>query len=131
MQPYRVLAHNGIYITVYAAMLSVKDDGTRKIYIVEKHLPEVPAGQMSFLEDEELETARELAHKMSTVRNSDIVGSYDLVKYDTTPIEYSIHRVDDRIHTPTDVLEKTQQDCLRMAMGDFCRLNNYEILNVL
>lgn len=131
MQPYRVLVNNQNYTAVYAAMLSVKDDGSRKIYIVEKHFSSVPAGQCNFISDDNLEIARNLAHKMSTVRNSEIVGCYNIIKYDVTPVEYSIHRVDRLVHTPTDVLEKTQQDCLRMAMADFCEVHGYTILSVL
>lgn len=131
MQPYRVLVNNNNYRAVYAAMMSTKDDGSKMVYIVEKHLPEVPAGQISFLTDEELVTARELAHKVSTVRNSDIVGSYKLVQFDSTPRSYSLRKViDNQLHI-TDVLEITQQDCLRVAMADFCETNGYTILHVL
>lgn len=103
-------------------MLSVdKFSHDRNIYILQKTVPTVNRPE-----------EKVAAHLQSGKRNSVILDKYRIVKeYVEFPgdARYRVKRISS--NTKLDGYELTQQDCLQLAMRDYCARNNYNILYTL
>lgn len=123
MSPYRVLVlrpgHDDTEII--AAMLS-KDKVTehRNIYITQKTVPTDPTTEL---------TSKVVAHLQTGKHNSIILDKYEIVKDYTRRSAYKV-----RYCKSGEILaqvELTQQDCLELAMKDYCSKHDIKIINTL
>lgn len=113
-----------------------KDEfGRYWIYVMERHLSTAPSGQGMLPIDEVKEiTAKQIAHATINKWNSTILESY-LLEREENGRRYvmSRHIFGDRRNpiTKQTCIERTQEDCVRVAMEDYCSRNNLTIVEEL
>lgn len=124
MSPYRVLVNHPEYNdpVVLSSMLSIdKITKHRNIYITLKTVPTDPNVLM---------TSKIAAHLQTTKHNSIILDKYRIVR-DYAARHYSVgHCAWDELEM-IEGSELTQQDCLTLAMHNYCEKSGIEILNTL
>lgn len=119
MSPYRVLVFTGREHMILAAMLSIDQlVGNRNIYIIQKAVP-----SDTILSD------KAVAHLQSCKRNSVILDKYEILKEFEDRRTYRVRK-----SSSLGIIEgseMTQQDCLKLAMHDYCERNNLTIISTL
>lgn len=132
MKPYRVKVSNGKTVRVLSSMKSPdKKTGICWAYVLEKHEPKSSSGQGMLPVDEFYEN---VAHRITNRWNSTILESY-VIEQEEQGSQYELLRHvfgsrEDRI-TKFVGKKRTQEDCLRLAMNDYCSRNNLEIIGEL
>lgn len=136
MQPCRVLVEtsSGSKKVYTASLCKDKVTHERRVFVFERINPKAGVDQ-NLLPDEEIThaTAKALAHKMVSKRNSMIAGQYHIARCVPDDNKYSLYRVVDNGTSmiPIGDEEYTQQDCLLTAMTNFCIINGYAIKELL
>lgn len=123
MSPYRVLvACPGRKDTeILSSMLSIdKVTQARNIFIIQKAVPTDPEVQF---------TSKVVAHLQSGKHNSIILDKYQIDKDYMSKRTYRVRHC--KSNTTLTQVELTQQDCLELAMRDYCSKKGIEILNTL
>ena len=125
MSPYRVLVSRpGCQENeIMAAMLSVdRVTNSRNIFITQKAVPADPKEKM---------TSKIVAHLQTGKNNSIILDKYQIIKDYTHKNNYKVRHFIDGAFKILDEVELTQQDCLELAMKDYCTQKGIEIINTL
>lgn len=135
MQPYRVtvLDNNTNSHRVLSAMLSKREIGGYCVYIVEKHFRGCGPENMLQIDEVVKDADADLAHAMSTRRNSTICVRYDIVPLNdpTNRYKYYIRETVRTVHSQVFGTDRTLQDCLRSAMVHYCKTHNLTITKYL
>jgi hypothetical protein len=138
VKPMRVRAGSSITGTEYILASRVckdKDTGDYWVYVFDRHIPNAPSGQGTLPIEEVKEiTTKELAHRMINKWNSTILEAYTLEREENGR-RYILSRQIFGSHehpiTKYTGIEPTQEDCVRLAMNDYCSRNNLTILEEL
>lgn len=138
MKPVRVKVENantGKEAVLSSRVSQDKNTGVYWVYVFDRHLPNVPSGQGTLpIEGAKPITDKDLAHRMINRWNSTILDAYVLEREEHgRKYIMSRHIFGDRSNPITKYTgtEPTQEDCVRLAMNDYCSRNNLTILEEL
>ncbi len=129
MKPVRVrVASKSGREYILSSMISKdKNTGVYWIYVMDRHMPTTSSGQGTLpIEEVRQITNKELAHKVINKWNSTILDAYVLEREEHgRRYVMSRHIFGSRENPITKItgIEPTQEDCVRLAMNDYCNRN--------